>query len=82
MIGESAAGSYDRDFNPHSQYDTFLHIILILEQIWVHTVATQRNGKILIGGDFTSFRSFPANRMSRLYIDGSLDPTFKAGRCG
>ena len=78
--GEAAAGSYDRNFNPHSQYDT--------EPPYnfdpgannqVHAVAAQPDGKVVIGGDFTSFNSYPVNRLARLYVDGSVDRQFLTG---
>lgn len=34
------------------------------------------SGKIIIGGDFTSFNGFPAQRLASLNSDGSFDPTF------
>lgn len=37
------------------------------------------NGKLLVGGSFTSFGGVPANRLVRLNADGSLDPTFNIG---
>ena len=78
--GETPAGAYDRNFNPHSQYDT--------EPPYnfdpgannqVQAVAAQPDGKVLIGGDFTSFNSYPVNRIGRLYVDGSVDRQFLTG---
>lgn len=45
--------------------------------IWA--VALQADGKILIGGDFTTFDGTPRNRLARLNRDGSLDTTFNVG---
>jgi uncharacterized delta-60 repeat protein len=42
----------------------------------VRAVAIQADGKIIIGGDFTTFNSNSYNRIVRLNADGSLDPTF------
>src|SRR6476661_9722 len=45
----------------------------------IHAIAIQPDGKILIGGDFTSAGG--ANRLSlaRLNPDGSMDSTFNPG---
>jgi uncharacterized delta-60 repeat protein len=45
----------------------------------VETIAVQSDGKILIGGFFTSFNGTPRNRIARLNADGSLDTTFDPG---
>ncbi|HVE57141.1 MAG TPA: FG-GAP-like repeat-containing protein [Pyrinomonadaceae bacterium] len=37
------------------------------------------DGKILIGGNFTSYNGTNINRIARLNADGSLDPTFSIG---
>ncbi len=43
---------------------------------WVFALALQPNGKIIIGGSFTSVNSTPRNRIARLNTDGSLDTSF------
>jgi uncharacterized delta-60 repeat protein len=45
----------------------------------VYSTAIQSNGKILIGGDFTSYRGTSINRVARLNTDSSIDPTFNPG---
>lgn len=45
----------------------------------VECVAIQPDGKILVGGSFTTINNQRANRIARLNTDGSLDPTFDAG---
>ncbi|MCH8554088.1 MAG: T9SS type A sorting domain-containing protein [Schleiferiaceae bacterium] len=45
----------------------------------VRTVAVQNDGKVLVGGEFTSFNSSIANRIVRLENDGSIDLNFAAG---
>ena len=46
----------------------------------VYAVAHQRDGRILIGGLFTSYNgSIPAGRVARLQRDGSYDATFVTG---
>lgn len=46
---------------------------------WVHCVALQADGKILIGGTFVTFNGTPRARITRLNADGSLDNTFDPG---
>lgn len=61
-------GTLDSSFNPLSGSD---------QQI--HTSAVQPDGKILIGGYFTTYDGISRNRIARLNTDGSLDPTFNPG---
>lgn len=42
----------------------------------VYTSAIQSDGKIVIGGDFTSFNGTSINRVARLNADGTLDTAF------
>jgi uncharacterized delta-60 repeat protein len=59
------SGSVDSGFNPGTGVDRS-----------VRTVAVQRDGKIIIGGDFTSVDGVPRDHLARLNADGSLDPSF------
>ncbi|WP_294669705.1 T9SS type A sorting domain-containing protein [uncultured Fluviicola sp.] len=43
----------------------------------VYAVKVQPDGKILVGGNFTTYNSKPANRIIRLNPDGSWDKTFQ-----
>jgi uncharacterized delta-60 repeat protein len=45
----------------------------------VHAVFQQADGKVLIGGDFTSINGTTRNRIARLNADGSLDTSFDPG---
>jgi uncharacterized delta-60 repeat protein len=45
----------------------------------VNTIATQTDGKILVGGNFTLYNGASANRIIRLNSDGSNDTTFTSG---
>ncbi|MBI3868975.1 MAG: hypothetical protein HY299_10650 [Verrucomicrobia bacterium] len=45
----------------------------------VECVLPQPDGKILVGGGFTTFNSAARNRITRLNRDGSLDSGFSAG---
>ncbi len=64
----TATGTIDTTFNPGGGANGV-----------IHAIARQPDGKILIGGDFSSFNGTPANRVARLNSDGSLDTTFTAG---
>ncbi|TKC05136.1 DUF5008 domain-containing protein [Pedobacter frigoris] len=39
----------------------------------------QSDGKLILAGSFTTFNGVAANRIVRLNLDGSVDPTFNAG---
>jgi uncharacterized delta-60 repeat protein len=43
------------------------------------TIALQSNGKIIIGGKFSSYNGVPRNNIARLNDDGSLDTSFNPG---
>lgn len=49
------------------------------EYHYIYSIVIQDDGKILIGGDFTSYNGTPRNRIARLNVDGSLDTTFDPG---
>ncbi|HEY0604683.1 MAG TPA: hypothetical protein VGD58_17325 [Herpetosiphonaceae bacterium] len=46
---------------------------------WVMAIGVQANGKIMLGGYFTYLGGVRSNRVARLSMDGSVDPTFNAG---
>jgi len=46
----------------------------------IKSILTFRGGKIVIGGDFTSYSRVPRNRIARLHADGTLDESFKVGK--
>jgi len=62
-------GSLDENFNPGKG----------VYSLSVNAVALQSDGKILIGGDFTSVNDVSRNRIARLNADGTLDMTFDPG---
>ncbi len=43
------------------------------------SIALQPDGRILVGGDFTSYEGTARNRIIRLNEDGTMDPTFDPG---
>lgn len=45
----------------------------------VYALAEQEDGKILVGGIFTSANSYPVNGLVRFLPNGQLDSTFKPG---
>jgi len=61
-------GSVDFSFNPGSGANGR-----------VRTVVFQPDGRIVVGGDFTTFAGLTANRIARLNVDGSLDTGFDVG---
>lgn len=45
----------------------------------VNAIATQTDGKIIVGGDYTSYNSTSINRLIRLNTNGSIDSSFNIG---
>ncbi|MFA7687685.1 MAG: choice-of-anchor Q domain-containing protein, partial [Moheibacter sp.] len=43
---------------------------------WIEAIAVQADGKIIVGGEFTSYNGTTANKIARLNPDGTLDTTF------
>ncbi len=66
-------GSIDWSFNPQD------HGYGNGANDWISKVVEQPDGKLLIGGYFTTYNGIERNRMARLYADGTLDPTFDPG---
>jgi uncharacterized delta-60 repeat protein len=62
------AGTNDDSFDPGAGASS-----------WVNTTAIQSDGKIIIGGIFTSYDSIGRNHIARLNTDGTLDTTFNPG---
>ncbi len=68
IVRLNADGSLDPNFNT----GTGANDIVI-------TTALQPDGKIIIGGRFTTFNGIARSRIARLNTDGSLDSTFNPG---
>lgn len=45
----------------------------------VFEIALYPDGRVVLGGNFTLYNSFPANRIVRLQANGTYDPTFATG---
>ena len=45
---------------------------------WIWTLALQPDGRLLVGGQFTSFNGVPGGEVVRLNADGSVDTNFTA----
>lgn len=67
-------GSLDASFNS----GTGTSIASGIRSSGVYALATQSDGKIIIGGDFTSYNGISRNAIARLNTDGSLDLSFDA----
>ena len=61
-------GTLDETFNPGTGANNV---------IW--TISIQSDGKIIIGGQFTSYNGTARSRIARLNVDGTLDETFNPG---
>ena len=61
-------GTLDTSFNPGTGANSFIKDNTI-----------DSDGKIIIGGNFTSFNGIGRNRIARLNADGSLDTSFNPG---
>ena len=68
LIRLNSDGSKDTSFDIGTGFNT-----------WVRSVAIQSNGKILVGGDFTTYQDSTQNRLIRLNSDGSRDTSFNIG---
>ncbi|MCB1206280.1 MAG: delta-60 repeat domain-containing protein, partial [Verrucomicrobiae bacterium] len=64
----NADGSVDKGFDPGIGAGSL-----------VRSMALQTDGKLLIGGDFTSYNGVECRRIARLNEDGSLDASFDPG---
>ncbi|MFM1768766.1 MAG: hypothetical protein RJA22_1295 [Verrucomicrobiota bacterium] len=62
------SGAVDLSFDPGSGADGFVSKLIL-----------QPDGRILVGGGFTSFNNLSRYGVARLNADGSLDPSFDIG---
>ena len=68
LVSLNTNGSKDSTFNIGSGFNSA-----------VYSTSIQSDGKILVGGDFTTFTGSSQNRLIRLNSDGSKDSTFNIG---
>jgi uncharacterized delta-60 repeat protein len=61
-------GTYDSTFSIGDGFNSF-----------IYTSSIQSDGKIIVGGSFTSYSGISSNRIIRLNTDGSYDSTFSIG---
>ena len=66
----NADGTLDTGFNPGTGGTGTLNV-------W--SLAVQSDGKILVGGEFTTLSGSPRSAIGRLNADGSIDTTFNPG---
>lgn len=64
----NANGALDTTFDPGIGSDAVIDDLVV-----------QPDGRIVIGGDFTTFNGVPRTRLARLMPDGALDPSFDPG---
>lgn len=67
----NADGSFDTNFTVGTGANNTLN-----------TIVLQADGKIMIGGNFTTFNGNTVNRIARLISNGSLDTVFNASGAG
>ncbi|MCC6840036.1 MAG: T9SS type A sorting domain-containing protein [Flavobacteriales bacterium] len=65
-------GSLDLSFDPGTGLDSLFNV-------YVKAITVQPDGKVLIGGAFTSYNGTPRQQLARLNSDGSLDASFDPG---
>ncbi len=68
VLVSAAGGDLDTTFDPVFTADDN-----------VQTVAVQSDGKVVIGGLFTSYNGTSRNYIARINADGSLDTSFNRG---
>ncbi|MCB0768305.1 MAG: thrombospondin type 3 repeat-containing protein, partial [Flavobacteriales bacterium] len=61
-------GSLDTSFNPSSDVS-----------VWVYSIALRSDGKILVGGEFTTYDGASRNNITCVNADGGLDTSFDPG---
>ena len=68
IIRLNADGTRDTSFNVETGFNST-----------VLSIVVQSNGKIIVGGDFTTFNGTAVNKIIRLNIDGTNDSSFNTG---
>jgi len=68
IVRLNSNGSVDTSFNSGSGFNNS-----------IYALAMQSDGKIILGGDFTTYNGASASRIIRLNTDGTADTTFNSG---
>ena len=78
IIRLTSTGSYDQTFQVFvsSTQSGFNNSVKILE---VDRTGGPNDGKVYVGGDFTTYRGASQSRLARLNTDGTLDTSFSVG---
>lgn len=66
IIRVNPDGIVDSWLNLNSSFDSF-----------ITSISIQSNGKIIVGGWFTSFNGTTVNKIARINLDGTIDKSFK-----
>ncbi len=69
----NADGTLDASFDPGTGLDKNGN----LKREEINAIAVQNDGKLLIGGAFTSYNGTASNRLARLEANGALDEAFR-----
>jgi uncharacterized delta-60 repeat protein len=64
--------------NPNGSVDTSFHCGNGADN-GIYALGLQKDGKIIIGGQFKMYNGLPANNVARLNTNGTLDNTFNSG---
>ena len=76
IVRLNSSGSVDNTFNIGTGFGGSIDNDYLY---FVNTIQIQSDGKILVGGDFTTYNGTSNNRIIRLNSDGSVDDTFNVG---
>ncbi len=76
QFGGVSIPNYIAKINSNGSRDTSFPPTLTGAQSVIQTIAAYPDGRLLIGGNFTSYAGTNRSRVARLLADGSLDVTF------
>lgn len=69
-------------FNPDGSIDTTFSVVTLKNEGVIYDIAIQPDGKILVGGNFSTMNNVYIGRLIRLNSDGSKDDTFSNSSIG
>lgn len=67
-------GSLDTSFDPGTTFDPVLD-----DSVLINTLATQSDGRIIVGGFIKRYDGVPRNGLARANLDGHIDSSFAVG---